>query len=196
MAISVFMRFHSERDAIMLYESVINEMGRRGGTVAPGELYHIAALAHNGMFVADLWESREAFNAYAQAKLIPLTAKRGLFSPEVEFGDVHNILEGAAFSPRGTGVVAHFEGDVDDLLRKFDKAAGKIGNPNVSNGLVFQWCAKHAGGICITAHWRSREECEPFMNGSFSEALRSAGMPRPRLDIYDVYNCMDGRVHA
>jgi hypothetical protein len=193
MAISVFMRFHSKRDAVMLYESVINEMGRRGGVLPQGEIYHLATLAEDGMFVADLWESRETFDAYAQAKLIPLTVKRGLVSPEVEYGDLHGTIDGACSSTHGISVVAHWDGNAEELLRKYDAVHATIDSANVAAGLVFQWSCKRAGGISLAAHWRSREECAAYTRGAFHEALRSAAMPPPRLNYYDVYNAMDGR---
>jgi hypothetical protein len=197
MAISVFMRFHSTRDAIMLYESIINEMGRSGGVLPAGEVYHLAALATDGMFVADLWESREAFTAYAMAALIPLTAKRGLFSPEVEFCDVHSTAGGGTPFTRGTVTVTHLNGNVEELLRKYDTVETKLGFPTAPEGLVFQWCAKRPEGLCITAHWRSREEAETFVHGALAEALRSTEMPLPSVEIYGIYNTMDGRsVHA
>jgi hypothetical protein len=193
MAISVFMRFHSGRDAIMLYESIITEMGRRGGILPPGEIYHIAAFATNGMFVADLWQSREVFKEYAMAALMPLTAKRGLFAPEVEFCDVHRMIDSGVSFKHGAVSVAHFEGNVDELLRKYEQTTEKLGFPAVPPGLVFQWSAKRPEGICVTSHWRSREEAERFLNGALAGALRTTGMPQPRLEYYDVYNTMDGR---
>lgn len=196
MAISVYLRYHSARDAILLYNSIIKEMGRSGGVVAPGEIYHLAALAQEGMFVADLWESREAFDAYARSTLIPLTAKRGLFSPEVEFCDLHRTIDGESSSTGGSVAVVHLEGDTEELLRKYDLMEPRLAS-NIPTGLVVQWSAKRPAGMCITSHWRGREDCEAFITGPFSEALRLVGLPQPRLEFYDIYNSMDGRrVHA
>lgn len=197
MAISVFMRFHSTRDAIMLYESTMKEMGRSGGALPPGEVYHLAALAADGMFVADLWESREIFTAYAMATLIPLTAKRGLFSPEVEFCDVHRIAGGGASFAGGSVTVAHLNGNVEELASKYDELETKLGFPTVPEGLVFHWSAKRPEGICVTTHWRSRENAEHFLNEAFPKAFQSTGMPQARLEHYDVYNAVAGpTVHA
>ena len=194
MSISVFMRFHSGRDAVMLYDSVIAEMGRHEGTLAPGEIYHLAALAPNGMFVADLWETREAFNDYAMTALIPLTAKRGLFSPEVEFCDVHRMVGGSESYNGGTVTVAHYDGNVDELVRKHDELEMKLGFPdNLPPGLLFQWSARHPERVCLIGHWRAREDADLFMSGPLAEALRSSGLPQPSVNIYEVYNTMDGR---
>lgn len=187
------MRFYSSRDAIMLYESVITEMGRHGGTLPPGEIYHLAALATNGMLVADLWESREIFKDYAMTALMPLTAKRGVFSPEVEFCDVYKIIDSGVSFTRGAVSVAHFDGNAEELLHKYGELEKQLGFPAVPAGLVFQWSAKRPEGLCAVGHWRSREEAEQFANGVLSEALRSAAMPEPRIEYYDVYNTMDGR---
>jgi hypothetical protein len=120
-----------------------------------------------------------------------------LVSPEVEYGDLHATTDGGCASTRGIGIVAHWEGDAEELLGKYDAVNATLDNANLTSGLVFQWLCKRAGGICLTGHWRTREECEAYTHGAFHEALRSAGMPPPRVQLYDVYNAMDGRgVHV
>jgi heme-degrading monooxygenase HmoA len=178
----------------MLYDSVIKEMGRAEGSLPSGEIYHLAAHTTGGGLIADIWESRETFDAYAKSALIPLTAKRGLFSPEVEFCDVLSMKGGEAAFTRGIVTISHLYGNLEDLLSKSEGLETKLAVPE---GLLFAWCAKRADGICYTAHWRSRDDAEAFINGAFQEALRSAGMPRAQIESYDVYNTMDSRrVHA
>jgi hypothetical protein len=194
MAISVFMHYHSGRDAVVLYDSVINEMRQRGRAVQEGLVYHLAAVVPHGMFVADAWETREAFNVFAAAKTVPLTEKRGLMSPEVEFADVYRMIAGAGSSTGGCGVVAHFDGDADALLRQYDELGAQAGlNQAPPPGLIVRWCAKRPTGLCTVDHWLSRENFENFRDGVLTQTMRSVGMPSPRFEFYDVYNTVDGR---
>jgi hypothetical protein len=197
MAISVFMRFYSSRDTSMLYDSVIKEMGRHQGSLPAGEIYHVAARASGGGLVADLWEGREAFDAFAKTALIPLTAKRGIFSPEVEFCDVWRTFDGGVKSTRGVVALTHLDGNVEELLSKSGELEKKLGFPAIPDDLIFTWLATRSQGICYTGHWGSRENAEKFINGPLAQGLRSLSMPPARVEFFDVYNIMDGRsIHA
>ena len=194
MAVSVFMRYRSGRDAVMLYESIIGEMRLRGQAVREGLLYHLAAVVPNGMFIADTWESRDAFSIFAAAKTIPLTERRGLTSPEVEFADVYGVTSGAGSSAHGCGIVSHFNGDPDDLTLRYEAATEESGFANVPPpGLIMHWSAKRPTGICTVDHWLTTADCETFRSGAFDDALRSAGIPAGRVEIFEVYNTIDGR---
>lgn len=180
----------------MLYEGIISEMALHGA--APGRLYHIAAIVPHGMFVASVWETREAFFSYAAAQTLPLIQKRGVDSPEVEIGEVYNTIDGQISIVHGDAVIAHYRGNVDDLLHRYGEMNAITGIASTPPpGLAFHWCAKLADGICVSEHWRSREEFEHFLNGPLRNAMRSAGMPQAKLDYYQLLNTIGGgRVHA
>ena len=56
---------------------------------------HIAAVTDNGkLFVFDLWESPEAFGAFADSQLAPHAEKMGEVTPR--FVPVHNVIRGSA----------------------------------------------------------------------------------------------------
>ncbi len=47
----------------------------------------------DGMRVTDVWESRDAFDKFAQEKIGPISAEVGLPNPpEIQFFEVHNYL--------------------------------------------------------------------------------------------------------
>jgi hypothetical protein len=56
---------------------------------------HIAAVDSDGsMFIADIWESPEAFGAFAEAEIMPVTEEGMEISPR--FVPVHNVARGSA----------------------------------------------------------------------------------------------------
>jgi heme-degrading monooxygenase HmoA len=56
---------------------------------------HIAAVGDDGkLYVFDLWESAEAFGAFAERDLAPHAEKMGDVNPT--FTPVHNVIRGSA----------------------------------------------------------------------------------------------------
>jgi len=91
MAVAVEMEFPG--GTLEQYDEVISLMGfTPGGAGAPEALFHWVAQTADGIKVVDVWKSREAFDAFAQEKIGPLTAQVGIAPPEMTFHDVHNTL--------------------------------------------------------------------------------------------------------
>ncbi len=77
------------------YDRVIEKMGfSPGGKGADEAYFHWATKTDDGLLVVDVWESEADFNAFAEAKIGPLTAEEGLAPPEVTAHEVHNYLTG------------------------------------------------------------------------------------------------------
>ncbi len=76
------------------YDQVIEKMGfRKGGTGGPGGLFHWATKTDDGIRVTDVWETREAFDAFAEEKIGPITQEVGVPGPpRIQFFEVHNYL--------------------------------------------------------------------------------------------------------
>ena len=76
------------------YDQVIEKMGfRPGGAGVPSGMFHWVTKTDDGIRVVDVWETKEAFEKFAQDEIGPLTQDVGLPSPpEVQFFDVHNHL--------------------------------------------------------------------------------------------------------
>lgn len=196
MAISVFLRFTSPRNPSMLYDCIVDEMRLRAGEPASGSIYHLASILPDGMFIADVWESLDAFKSFVSAKMIPQMAKRGVLSPEFQFGDVHRLVDGPASSDRGILVVLTFDGDPGELMRNCDLINAAIDFSNSPpKGMIFHWSAKRSGGIYMVHHWLDRESYEAFLDTGIEDALRDAGLPQPRREYFDVYSTIDRR-HA
>ena len=77
------------------YEQVIAKMGfEHHGKGAPEALFHWVTKTDDGLKVVDVWESAEAFQAFADNQIGPYTQEAGLPEPQVTAYPVHNYLTG------------------------------------------------------------------------------------------------------
>ena len=78
------------------YEQVMELMGlEKGGQAPPGALFHWAAETDTGLRVVDVWETRDAFDRFAEEQIGPHTATAGFESPpQMVFHDVHGWVHG------------------------------------------------------------------------------------------------------
>ena len=73
------------------YDRVIEKMDL-GGQTPENAVFHWAAKTDDGLLVVDVWETAEAFQAFADSKIGPITAEEGIAPPQVEHYEVHNTL--------------------------------------------------------------------------------------------------------
>jgi hypothetical protein len=92
MAVAVDMTFRGM--TLDQYDQVIQRMGlRQGGPMPEGGISHWVAKSDDGLRVVDVWESKEAFERFAQEQIGPFTREVGFEGePEMTFHDVHNWL--------------------------------------------------------------------------------------------------------
>jgi hypothetical protein len=70
-----------------------------GGPASREELFHWVTKIDDGFRVIDVWESREAFQKFAQEKLSPIYQEVGVpHPPEIQFFEVHNYLVGSRWN--------------------------------------------------------------------------------------------------
>jgi len=75
------------------YDAVIAKMGfTPGGPGGPGGLFHWVTETGDGLHITDVWQTREAFEKFAEEKIGPITTEVGLGEPRITFHDVHNFL--------------------------------------------------------------------------------------------------------
>lgn len=65
-----------------------------GPTAAPEDLFHWVTKTEDGLRVVDVWESRQAFERFAQEELSPVFQRLGILPPRVQFFQLHNYLAG------------------------------------------------------------------------------------------------------
>ena len=75
------------------YDQVIELMGLQSGQAPPNALFHWVAQTEDGLRVVDVWESKEAYEQFAQEQIGPFSQEAGVPGPpEVTFYEVHNYL--------------------------------------------------------------------------------------------------------
>ncbi len=94
MAVAIEMNFRGA--STDQYDQVIQKMGlRQGGPTPPGAISHFVTRTDDGIKVVDVWETKEAFEKFANEQIGPYTREVGITEePEMRFYDVHNYLVG------------------------------------------------------------------------------------------------------
>lgn len=74
------------------YDDVLARMGLTpGGAGPPQSLFHWVTATENGIRITNVWESAEAFEAFATESIAPNTAAAGIEgAPAITFHEVHN----------------------------------------------------------------------------------------------------------
>ena len=92
MAIAVEVRFPNA--TLEQYDQMLQKAGlHRSGAGPRGLVFHWVAQDGDAMYAVDVWESREAFEAYALERMVPIAKEVGIEGePEMRFYDVHNTL--------------------------------------------------------------------------------------------------------
>jgi len=95
MAVAVEVRFPNA--TLEQYDQMLQKAGlHRSGTGPRGLVFHWVAQDGDAMYAVDVWESREAFEAYALERMVPIAREVGIEGePEMRFYDVHNTLSAA-----------------------------------------------------------------------------------------------------
>jgi hypothetical protein len=94
MAVAVEMEF--EGATLAQYERVMELMGLEpGGDAPPHALFHWATETDSGLHIVDVWETREAFDRFAEEQIGPHSATAGFPNPpQLTFHEVHNYVHG------------------------------------------------------------------------------------------------------
>jgi hypothetical protein len=92
MAVAVVMKFKGA--SLEQYDEVVERMGfERGGAGAAGGIFHWVTQTHDGLQITDVWETKDAFERFAQDEIRPHTSAVGINEPpEIAYYDVHNYL--------------------------------------------------------------------------------------------------------
>jgi hypothetical protein len=92
MAVAVELNFRGA--TLDQYDQVIEKMGLTpGGSTPPGAISHWVTKTEGGLRVVDVWETREAFDRFAEEQIGPYSREAGITDePEMRFYDVHNYF--------------------------------------------------------------------------------------------------------
>ena len=135
---------------IDMYDQLNQEMGVGADNLPEGCLSHTAAFSDEGVIVADVWESAEAFQRFAEQQLGPAAQKTGLPPIEPRVHPVHNRLDGKGTSA-DTLVVIEVPGmttaDYDTM------AAAMPSHQNNDHAAVSHTVARTDDGIIVVDIW-------------------------------------------
>jgi hypothetical protein len=94
MAVAIVMDF--EGATLDQYDQIIERMGLEpGGETPPNAIFHWVTQTDTGIRVVDVWETREAFDRFAEEQIGPHSAAVGLTAPPaMTYHEVHNHLGG------------------------------------------------------------------------------------------------------
>jgi hypothetical protein len=73
------------------YDSTLKDLENAGAGAPAGRLYHVAMKSPGGVHVFDIWESKEAFEAFG-ATLLPILSAAGVDPGEPMISEVHNVI--------------------------------------------------------------------------------------------------------
>ena len=92
MAVAVEMNFRGA--TLDQYDQVIEKMGLTpGGATPPGAISHWVAKTDDGLRVVDVWETREAYDRFAEEQIGPYSQEAGITeAPEMRFYETHAYL--------------------------------------------------------------------------------------------------------
>jgi heme-degrading monooxygenase HmoA len=91
MTVTMDVRMPSE--AAQLYEPLNRELGVNKGKLPDGLIHHFATRTKDGFNVFEVWESQEAFDHFANERLLPALKKLvGTQASQIQptFGELHN----------------------------------------------------------------------------------------------------------
>lgn len=88
----IVVNFNFPRLTVEQYDNILVETEPLRKASYPGLLFHVAAPNGEGLFVCDIWESEEHFNAFGSIMLPVLIKVGGIPAPPSIF-EMHNLID-------------------------------------------------------------------------------------------------------
>src|SRR5438045_1314230 len=76
-----------------MYDRVNEELGITQDNLPQGLISHNAGTTDEGLFVVDVWESKDAFERFARERVAPVLERMGAPQIEPRVLPVHNLIE-------------------------------------------------------------------------------------------------------
>ena len=177
------------RGTLEQYDAVVEEM-QLGGRLPPGALFHVAGTGPSGdLRVIDVWETDDAFQAFADAQIRPLSAGQGLDPPQMTRFEVAEIRD--AGRPRasiGFFQVARLQLDAEG----FRAMASDVIGDTPPEGMLFHANGPLAeGGWIVAAGWTTRDARDRFLAERVRAAVEQRGLPMPEIEELEVHNTLE-----
>ena len=181
------------------YDRANEIMMAAGGDQAPeGLIHHVAASDGDGLVIADVWESEDAFEQFFAERLGPALQQAGMMDspPTQRTMPVHNMLEGRGQNA-GVLLVVEIEGFTPDLYDKMtegmDVHAGGGGNhPSVWHVAA----VNESGGLVVADVWESPEAFGQFAEEVIGPRGAEVGLQPFEPRLIPIHNSVRGSAAA
>jgi len=90
---SFVLRFTPKGLTAAKYDEVIKKLDAAGAGAPKGRSYHVCFGDPNNLFVSDIWDNMEDFQAFGQT-LLPIMSSLGLDPGQPVILPVHNVIVG------------------------------------------------------------------------------------------------------
>ena len=169
------------------YDAVMQDM-QLNGTLPEHALYHAAGEAGGHLYVFDVWETAEAFEAYAAAKIAPLTAKHGAGEPTISAFPVTGSIEGTG----GDAAIMQFVELPGVDAATFDALHEAItGSEQAApDHLITHVNGPIDGGWCVIDVWGSVAAYDAFLADRVGPAAARFEVAPPQITAVPVYNTL------
>ena len=176
------------------YDMVLEKM-ELGGRVPAGALFHAAGVDDDGLRVCDVWESEEAFHAFAANKTGPITESVGLARPDVRSFEAARV-RGSASGPVEFVQVVRVQGLDGEGFRALDARVLGAGG-EVPEACVFHVNGQLGDGWCVLDYWSSRSARDEFMQSRVGPAVAASGIEaEPTIEELTVHNSLTATAAA
>ena len=175
------------------YDEVMQRMGL-DGELPDGAIFHAAAANGDDLRVVDVWETDEAFQAFAESNIGPHSAAVGVEQPAVQRVPVHNLRD----ERDGGDAIAFLQ-----IVRMpgidadgFDENDAKIVSDNQSpDGLVFHIAGPTEDGFLVADVWTSKDARDVFRDNKIAPVMADAELSGPpTFDDHDVHAALGATV--
>jgi hypothetical protein len=162
-------------DAGDAYDRVLADMNL-GGVLPRGAVFHGAGRWGDGWRVIDVWEDEAAFDAFAQERIGPISARHGFAAPGVERIPLRNVVRGGATA---AGYVRIARLKIEET--GWDYMQERIGaerNPPAAALLYANGPGATGGWVAVDA-WTSRDACRAWIQANVVPHLPEGAGPPP-----------------
>jgi heme-degrading monooxygenase HmoA len=180
-----------------LYESINEAMGIRGDADAPeGLISHQACTTEDGMLVADVWESREAFDRFVAERLGPALGAASVPEIEPSIYEVHNHIPQGAGTAANVLLIADAPGFTTNVYDQLTSRMAAHGGDGSTHPAVFHVAARTADGMIFVDAWDSAESFGAFAEQQLAPAADQVEMPELTPRFLPIHNRTRGRIPA
>jgi hypothetical protein len=185
MAVAFIMDFAG--GTIAQYDEVVEKMALND-RLPEGALFHAAGATDSGVRVCDVWESADAFNAFAESRIGPITAEVGLSPPEIRSFQANEVRRGGSGDVEFVQIVAVPGLDADGFAAL---NARVLPDGDVPDACVLHVNGELGDGWCVLDYWSSKDARDEFMQSRVGPAVQAVGIEaEPAIEEMPVHNSL------